>query len=299
MNKLIIKYKNKIESFELYLKKYIDSKEYLSLELKDSISYSIFRGGKRIRPVFSFLTAESLKIDPVQTYHFASVIELIHNYSLVHDDLPEMDNDDYRRGKESTHKKYGNMIGLLAGDALLSLASEMAFDDNFESEKNKKIDAYKFVFNMAGSSGMIDGQAFESKAETFNDYRNVMIKKTSNLFRASITGAAIYLGANLKTIQKLDEFACSIGESFQILDDFMDHENDEFYKKHDIDILELINEKNAHIKDLLKKLSDDIDTSYFEELVKYLFSEEYIKNEAWYLFKHRKRHDSLEGKRLD
>lgn len=280
MNKLIIKYKNKIESFELYLKKYIDSKEYLSLELKDSISYSIFRGGKRIRPVFSFLTAESLKIDPVQTYHFASVIELIHNYSLVHDDLPEMDNDDYRRGKESTHKKYGNMIGLLAGDALLSLASEMAFDDNFESEKNKKIDAYKFVFNMAGSSGMIDGQAFESKAETFNDYRNVMIKKTSNLFRASITGAAIYLGANLKTIQKLDEFACSIGESFQILDDFMDHENDEFYKKHDIDILELINEKNAHIKDLLKKLSDDIDTSYFEELVKYLFSEEYIKNEA-------------------
>lgn len=280
MNKLIIRYKNKIESFELYLKKYIDSKEYLSLELKDSISYSIFRGGKRIRPVFSFLTAESLKIDPVQTYHFASVIELIHNYSLVHDDLPEMDNDDYRRGKESTHKKYGNMIGLLAGDALLSLASEMAFDDNFESEKNKKIDAYKFVFNMAGSSGMIDGQAFESKAETFNDYRNVMIKKTSNLFRASITGAAIYLGANLKTIQKLDEFACSIGESFQILDDFMDHENDEFYKKHDIDILELINEKNAHIKDLLKKLSDDIDTSYFEELVKYLFSEEYIKNEA-------------------
>lgn len=280
MNKLIIRYKNKIESFELYLKKYIDSKEYLSLELKDSISYSIFRGGKRIRPVFSFLTAESLKIDPVQTYHFASVIELIHNYSLVHDDLPEMDNDDYRRGKESTHKKYGNMIGLLAGDALLSLASEMAFDDNFESEKNKKIDAYKFVFNMAGSSGMIDGQAFESKAETFNDYRNVMIKKTSNLFRASITGATIYLGANLKTIQKLDEFACSIGESFQILDDFMDHENDEFYKKHDIDILELINEKNAHIKDLLKKLSDDIDTSYFEELVKYLFSEEYIKNEA-------------------
>lgn len=280
MNKLIIKYKNKIESFELYLKKYIDSKEYLSLELKDSISYSIFRGGKRIRPVFSFLTAESLKIDPVQTYHFASVIELIHNYSLVHDDLPEMDNDDYRRGKESTHKKYGNMIGLLAGDALLSLASEMAFDDNFESEKNKKIDAYKFVFNMAGSSGMIDGQAFESKAETFKDYRNVMIKKTSNLFRASITGAAIYLGANLKTIQKLDELACSIGESFQILDDFMDHENDEFYKKHDIDILELINGKNAHIKDLLKNLSEDIDTSYFEELVKYLFSEEYIKNEA-------------------
>lgn len=280
MNKLIIRYKNKIESFELYLKKYIDSKEYLSLELKDSISYSIFRGGKRIRPVFSFLTAESLKIDPVQTYHFASVIELIHNYSLVHDDLPEMDNDDYRRGKESTHKKYGNMIGLLAGDALLSLASEMAFDDNFESEKNKKIDAYKFVFIMAGSSGMIDGQAFESKAETFNDYRNVMIKKTSNLFRASITGAAIYLGANLKTIQKLDELACSIGESFQILDDFMDHENDEFYKKHDIDILELINGKNAHIKDLLKNLSEDIDTSYFEELVKYLFSEEYIKNEA-------------------
>lgn len=280
MNKLITKYENKIESFELYLKKYIDSKEYLSLELKDSISYSIFRGGKRIRPVFSFLTAESLKIDPVQTYHFASVIELIHNYSLVHDDLPEMDNDDYRRGKESTHKKYGNMIGLLAGDALLSLASEMAFDDNFESEKNKKIDAYKFVFNMAGSSGMIDGQAFESKAETFNDYRNVMIKKTSNLFRASITGAAIYLGANIKTIQKLDELACSIGESFQILDDFMDHENDEFYKKHDIDILELINGKNAHTKDLLKNLSDDIDTSYFEELVKYLFSEEYIKNEA-------------------
>lgn len=280
MNKLITKYENKIESFELYLKKYIDSKEYLSLELKDSISYSIFRGGKRIRPVFSFLTAESLKVDPVQTYHFASVIELIHNYSLVHDDLPEMDNDDYRRGKESTHKKYGNMIGLLAGDALLSLASEMAFDDNFESEKNKKIDAYKFVFNMAGSSGMIDGQAFESKAETFNDYRNVMIKKTSNLFRASITGAAIYLGANLKTIQKLDELACSTGESFQILDDFMDHENDEFYKKHDIDILELINGKNAHIKDSLKNLSEDIDTSYFEELVKYLFSEEYIKNEA-------------------
>lgn len=280
MNKVILKYSSNIESFESYLQTYIDSKEYLSGELKDSINYSIFRGGKRIRPIFAFLTAQSLNFEPIKIYHFASVIELIHNYSLVHDDLPEMDNDDYRRGKESTHKKYGNMIGLLAGDALLSLASEMAFEDDFNSGKNEKIEAYKFVFNMAGSSGMIDGQAFENSAKTIDDYKNVIIKKTANLFRASITGTAKYLGAGRKTIDKLDELALLIGESFQILDDFTDHENDEFYKKHDINILNLINEKKINIKALLKDLSNEIDSSYFDELVNYLFSEEYIKNEA-------------------
>lgn len=280
MNKVILKYSSNIEFFESYLHKYVGSKEYLSRELKDSINYSIFRGGKRLRPIFAFLTAQSLNFEPIKIYHFASVIELIHNYSLVHDDLPEMDNDDYRRGKESTHKKYGNMIGLLAGDALLSLASGMAFEDDFNSGKNEKIEAYKFVFNMAGSSGMIDGQAFENSAKTIDDYRNVIIKKTANLFRASITGTAKYLGAGRKTIDKLDELALLIGESFQILDDFTDHENDEFYKKHDINILNLISEKKTNIKALLNDLSNEIDTSYFDELVNYLFSEEYIKNEA-------------------
>lgn len=280
MNKVILKYSSNIESFESCLQKYIDSKEYLSRELKDSINYSIFRGGKRIRPIFAFLTAQSLNFEPIKIYHFASVIELIHNYSLVHDDLPEMDNDDYRRGKESTHKKYGNMIGLLAGDALLSLASEMAFEDDFNLGKNEKIEAYKFVFNMAGSSGMIDGQAFENSAKTIDDYRNVIIKKTANLFRASITGTAKYLGAGRRIIDKLDELALLVGESFQILDDFMDHENDEFYKKHYINILNLINEKKTNIKALLNDLSNEIEVSYFDELVNYLFSEEYIKNEA-------------------
>lgn len=280
MNKVILKYSSNIESFESCLQKYIDSKEYLSRELKDSINYSIFRGGKRIRQIFAFLTAQSLNFEPIKIYHFASVIELIHNYSLVHDDLPEMDNDDYRRGKESTHKKYGNMIGLLAGDALLSLASEMAFEDDFNLGKNEKIEAYKFVFNMAGSSGMIDGQAFENSAKTIDDYRNVIIKKTANLFRASITGTAKYLGAGRRIIDKLDELALLVGESFQILDDFMDHENDEFYKKHYINILNLINEKKTNIKALLNDLSNEIEVSYFDELVNYLFSEEYIKNEA-------------------
>lgn len=239
-------YKKDLDEFLIYLESIIDRKSFDSNPLKESIKYSVFRGGKRLRPICTFATANALRKSSQEVYNLAAVIELIHNYSLVHDDMPEMDNDNYRRGQLSTHKKFGNGLGLLSGDAIFSLAVETSYNDDLNDNLKDKYKAYGFVFEKAGATGMIDGQAFEmNMGPNEKDYYKVIDKKTANLFRASFVGTALYFGVN-KDIDKLNTFAKLFGEVFQIKDDIAD--NDFILMKKDTDIHQILYKKSEDLK---------------------------------------------------
>ena len=129
--------------------------------LKDSLVYSIKLGGKRVRPVLMLAFAELLKIDRSDIINYAIALELIHTYSLIHDDLPEMDNDDFRRGKPSNHKVFGAGNAVLAGDGLLNTAYSILFNECFKG--NEYISAAKYICDCAGIEGMIAGQSARSE----------------------------------------------------------------------------------------------------------------------------------------
>ena len=161
-----VKFKFYINYFEDRLKNCFNNlSENAPKAIKSAMRYAVEDGGKRIRPVLSFATGELLGIEKEEMEEIALAIEMIHSYSLVHDDLPCMDNDDYRRGKLSTHKKFGEAYGVLAGDALLNFAFEIML-----SKKAINIDyikAVKFIAKCSGYSGMIGGQTLDMAAEKF------------------------------------------------------------------------------------------------------------------------------------
>jgi geranylgeranyl diphosphate synthase type II len=187
------------------------------------MKYAVLDGGKRIRPVLCLAFADVLGVDLNQALNFALSIELIHSYSLVHDDLPALDNDDYRRGKLSTHKKFGEAYGILIGDALLNLAYETALNKESFSSNDKK--ALKLIADYAGYSGMIAGQYLDLKNEkkynvSNSDLLDVYENKTAKLLTAPILVASIL--ADEKYYAELKELGFSLGLAFQIKDDLMD-----------------------------------------------------------------------------
>ncbi len=196
------------------------------LALNSAIKYAILDGGKRVRPTLLFATAEMLGVELEEVKNFALSIEMIHSYSLVHDDLPCMDNDDYRRGKLSTHKKFGEYMGVLAGDALLNLAFEVALSkENFNINDKK---ALSLLFRYSGAKGMIKGQVFDLLSENSNtagekELFAIYQNKTAKLIAAPILIASILSGE--KHFDKLKDFALNLGYLFQIVDDIMDVES--------------------------------------------------------------------------
>ncbi|MCI6610282.1 MAG: polyprenyl synthetase family protein [Ezakiella sp.] len=263
-------YKKDLNEFLIYLEAIIDRKSLDSNILKEAIKYSVFRGGKRLRPICTFATANALKKSSQEVFNLAAVIELIHNYSLVHDDMPELDNDNYRRGQLSTHKKFGNGIGLLSGDAIFSLAVETSYNDDLNKSLDDKYKAYGFVFEKAGATGMIDGQAFEMNIEPNEDnYYKVIDKKTASLFIASFVGTALYFGVN-NDIDKLNTFAKLFGEVFQIKDDIAD--KDFALMKKDADIHDILYKKCEKLNKSMEELSDTFDIKYFKLLVDFMMS---------------------------
>ena len=223
-------FKDKFQSyrnrFELLLEKYMDV-EYADLTriLKDAVNYAIKDGGKRVRPVLCFATAEMLGTDLKEVEYFALAIEMIHSYSLIHDDLPAMDNDDYRRGKLSTHKKFGEAYGILAGDALLNMAFETCLKKDRLSVND--ILAMRLLSEYAGGKGMVGGQALDllnerndraGKDELFSIYEN----KTAKLIMAPILISSIVSGK--KYYNELSGYGYNLGMLFQITDDIMDVE---------------------------------------------------------------------------
>lgn len=193
-------------------------------KLKEACTHILFGGGKRIRPKLCFSSANFLGINEEEVIDFAIAIEFIHTYSLIHDDMPCMDNDDYRRGRPTVHKMYGEAIALLAGDALLNAAYELLLSDS----DPKYRDGIKLIADCAGVNGMIGGQTGEFITNEFDagTYTDICLKKTGALISASIMApATLSYDEDKKTA--LASFARSFGLCFQAADDLRDKEKGE------------------------------------------------------------------------
>ena len=195
----------------------------------DAVSYSLGNGGKRIRPV---LTLEFCRIcggDYRDAIPFAIGAEMIHTYSLIHDDLPCMDNDDMRRGKPSSHKVYGEANALLAGDGLLTLAFETVLSSDVSADKKAK--AALELAKAAGISGMIGGQVMdlsnEGKAVSLDEIRATDRLKTGEMIRVAAVMGCIAAGADDEKIAAAENYCENIGLAFQIVDDILDVTSDD------------------------------------------------------------------------
>lgn len=195
--------------------------------IKESMIYSLEAGGKRIRPLLLFATLDAFGIEPLKGLLAASAIEMIHTYSLIHDDLPSMDNDDLRRGKPTNHKVFGDAIAILAGDALLTYSFEVigTIPPDIASSETK----IKLVIELAkaaGTEGMVGGQVAdmegEGKSLTLEELEYIHIHKTGKLLRFSVLAGAMLAGANQNQIENLSAFAHHLGLAFQIQDDILD-----------------------------------------------------------------------------
>ncbi len=229
-----------IDIIETSLKEYMDKDLEYTNNLLEAMNYSLFTGGKRLRPVFGLETFKLFSKDVKMYLPFAMAVEMIHTYSLIHDDLPAMDDDDYRRGKETNHKVFGEDMAILAGDALLNQAFELIFESvDYENENieyyKRHINAGREVAYYAGINGMITGQVIDihgNKENMDKDKLLYMYKcKTAGLFQAAIISGAIIGGANEKEIESLREFSYYLGLSYQIQDDILDIEEDKEIEK--------------------------------------------------------------------
>src|ERR1700687_572466 len=192
-----------------------------------AMRYSVQAGGKRVRPILCLESARIFSADVTPALYPACAIEFIHTYSLIHDDLPALDNDDLRRGKPTCHKKFGEAIAILAGDALLTLAFETIGATPAAAERRAAI--LTEVATAAGTvNGMVGGQVADIEAEGKpidpQMLENIHRSKTAALIRASITSGALCAGANSEDVARLWRFGDTIGWAFQVTDDILDVE---------------------------------------------------------------------------
>lgn len=204
--------------------------ESLDKTLGKAMEYSLMAGGKRLRPILLMAAADAVGARGTDFLCTACAIEMIHTYSLIHDDLPAMDNDDYRRGKYTNHKVYGEGMAILAGDALLTLAFEvMTRQQGVAQEAILK--AISEISRAAGAVGMVGGQAIDLQSEgkriPMEELRQMHLGKTGALFRAALRSGAILGGATASQLKALTDYAEAFGLAFQITDDILDVTGDE------------------------------------------------------------------------
>lgn len=226
MQKTDKKYAEYLILFEGELHNYINSFHASSSVLFEAMKYSLEVGGKRIRPILLLAANEALGGETEDAVPFALALEMIHTYSLIHDDLPAMDDDDFRRGSPSNHKKFGEGMAILAGDGLLSLAMELCLanirDDN-------SLSAAKILFAAAGVNGMVAGQAADLLSEKREEYSEkqllyIIENKTSKMISAPLAMASALNGG--KFMSELKSFGRSLGFLFQVVDDILDVEGE-------------------------------------------------------------------------
>ena len=208
-----------------FLLNYFSDKGTYNKVIYDSASYSLNIGGKRIRPILMLLTYSMYKENWRDILEFSSAIEMIHTYSLIHDDLPCMDNDDLRRGKPTNHKVYGENIAVLAGDTLLNEAMNLMMKFSLKNGERALVAAEK-IASASGSEGMIGGQVVdiinEGKKISEDELKYMHMKKTGALIKVSIVSGAILGEAPEDDIKKLEKFGENLGLAFQIKDDILD-----------------------------------------------------------------------------
>ena len=191
-----------------------------------AMRYSVLNGGKRLRPILVYLVGEIGEASEESLNTLAAAIELIHCYSLIHDDLPSMDNDDLRRGKPTTHKKFDEATAILAGDALQPLAFELLSDIN--DVDLRKLSIIKSVASACGHLGMVGGQIKDIHSDNIRDITSLdamHFQKTGRLIQTSIETAGILSGLESKEVELLKEYGSKIGLAFQIQDDIIDIES--------------------------------------------------------------------------
>jgi len=200
--------------------------------LQEAMRYSLFAGGKRVRPVLALAAYETCGGNPEDIVPYASTLELIHTYSLIHDDLPSMDNDDLRRGKPTNHKVYGEAVAILAGDALLTDAFTILSDSSLSSRvtPSNLLLALREVALASGLDGMVAGQVqdilSENKEPDTETLRFIHTHKTGTLLRASVRIGPILFGSDQKVLDALTTYGEHVGLAFQIIDDILDIEGD-------------------------------------------------------------------------
>mgnify|MGYP005829030751 CR=1 FL=1 len=197
--------------------------------LKDSMLYSLEAGGKRIRPLLLFATLEAFKCKPEIGLEAAAAIEMVHTYSLIHDDLPSMDDDDLRRGKPTNHKIYGEATAILAGDALLTHSFKMIGNMSAETASaDTKLVLINKLSEASGAEGMVGGQVADMEGEgkqlSLEELQYIHINKTGRLLAYSVLAGAELAEANEQIKERLQTFAYHIGLAFQIRDDILDLE---------------------------------------------------------------------------
>lgn len=204
--------------------------KYLEIRYPENIfeamRYSIFAGGKRVRPILMMAACEAVGGDLRDVLPFACAIEMIHTYSLIHDDLPAMDNDDFRRGKKTCHKQFDEATAILAGDCLLNYAFEIMMNYVYEKFDKKYIRAAKILAENSGTKGMLVGQVVDILSEGKNIDKDTLMyihdNKTGGLIKAAVMVGAIIGDGNEEIIKAFEKMGYNIGIAFQIKDDILD-----------------------------------------------------------------------------
>lgn len=220
--------KEKVEDIEKMLQEYLPKQKGYQSVIMEAMGYSLMAGGKRLRPMLMMETYRLFQGSCKAIRPFMAAIEMIHTYSLVHDDLPALDNDDYRRGRKTTHIVYGEDMGILAGDALLNYAFETAFRAFVTDPQDSLLigRALGVLGKKAGIYGMIGGQVIDVKETGHVVSKEVLdtiyVLKTSALIEASMMIGAIFGGASEEEVKKVEKIARCVGLAFQIQDDILD-----------------------------------------------------------------------------
>ncbi|MCB0390271.1 MAG: polyprenyl synthetase family protein [Bdellovibrionales bacterium] len=230
MTTLTDRFASEINLINNYLENLIPTEpEIIELkEMAEACRYSLVNPGKRFRALLSLLTARSLEHELNLVVPYAAAVELIHTYSLIHDDLPCMDDDDYRRGQPSHHKVYGEAMAVISGDALQSLAFEL-IAENYMQMPKLGLKAVNVLAKASGYQGMVGGQGIDLRVSEGleTDQKTVEVLhnlKTGRLIQAAIEGAAILCEASDKDILIFSEFGADLGLAFQVTDDILDHD---------------------------------------------------------------------------
>ena len=283
---MINDYQKYLNEVDLLIKDHLNKND-VSSKVKESSLYSISAGGKKIRPLLLFKTLKALNFPLESGVPVAATIEMIHTYSLIHDDLPAMDNDDYRRGKLTNHKVYGEATAILAGDNLLTESIHLLSYANYNDAI--KIKLIQLIISAAGQFGMISGQMNDilsaNKEIDYKTLENIHRYKTGKLIQAPVVAAAIIAGASNDIITTLNDFSGELGLLFQIKDDLLDVQGtqEELGKSVGTDeknqtttyvslfgvegAMDLLKEKETETKRLLYKLKDDIDIIHLEDII--------------------------------
>ena len=224
--------KSRVNNIEILLNEYMPKEEGYQKTIFEAMNYSLSAGGKRLRPI---LTLEACKLvggNEKDAIPFAAAIEMIHTYSLIHDDLPALDNDDLRRGRKTIHKVYGEAMAILAGDGLLNYAYEIMLKESIgKDDSNKYLKAINEIAKASGIYGMIGGQVVDIESEGKSIDKDkldfIHMNKTAAIIIGCMRAGAIIGGASDNQLENITKYAKNIGLSFQIVDDILDVVGDE------------------------------------------------------------------------